>query len=202
MNAHFYIAVDLGAESGRVMLGSLENGRLTIEEVHRFANGPVRFHGTLRWDLLKLWEEIKAGLRKVAARALPIAGVSVDSWGVDYVLMRKGEPMLRVPFCYRDLRTEKRYPEIATGHHEEIYSETGVQFMAINTLYQLVAEKADAPELFSLADGFLMIGDWFHFLLSGRVAQEESNASTTQAWNPVSRSWSERVMMLAGLPEK
>lgn len=111
MRAHHYIAVDLGAGSGRVMLGTLADGRLTLEEVHRFPNGPLRFHGTLRWDVMRLWEDVKAGLRKVAARGLPIASISVDSWGVDYVLMNESELMLRMPFCYRDARTENRLPK-------------------------------------------------------------------------------------------
>jgi rhamnulokinase len=200
MKARHYIAVDLGAESGRVMLGSLADGKITLEEVHRFSNGPMRFQGTMRWDVLRLWEEIKTGLRKVASKGLPIESISVDSWGVDYVLMSRCEPMLRTPFCYRDLRTERPYAEIAGKHYDTIYSETGVQFMAINTIYQLAAEKRDAPELFGLAEGFLMIGDWFHFLLSGQAAQEESNASTTQAWNPKKREWSAKLQEIAGLP--
>ncbi len=201
MSARHYVAVDLGAESGRVMLGTLAKGKLTLEEVHRFPNGPLRFQGTLRWDVMRLWEDVKAGLRKVAARAIPIAGISVDSWGVDYVLMNDAEPMLRMPFCYRDSRTEKPFAEIAGSHSDTIYVETGSQFLPINTLYHLVAEKRDAPEIFGLTKRFLMIGDWFHFLLSGHAVQEESNASSTQAWNPMTRRWSERVIMLAGLPD-
>lgn len=200
MSVHHYIAVDLGAESGRVMLGSLAEGNLALEEMHRFPNGPLHLQGTLRWDVPRLWEDVKAGLRKVALRKLPVASISVDSWGVDYVLMSSGEPMLRLPFCYRDLRTKRPYAEIAGPHSEAIYEETGSQFLAINTLYQLAAEKKFAPELFALTERFLMIGDWFHFLLSGRAVQEESNASSTQAWNPVTRMWSDQVIRLAGLP--
>ena len=200
MSQRHYIAVDLGAESGRVMLGTRGTGNLTLEEVHRFPNRPLRFHGTQRWDVLRLWEDIKTGLRKVAARGLPISSISVDSWGVDYILMRKGEPLLRTPFCYRDTRTERTYAAACAQFGDEIYRETGVQFMALNTLYQLMAEKETDAELLALSAGFLMIGDWFHFLLSDRVAQEESNASTTQLWNPVRRAWSERLLALAGLP--
>jgi rhamnulokinase len=200
MNARHYVAVDLGAESGRVMIGNLADGKLVLEEVHRFPNGPMRLHGTLRWDLLRVWEDIKTGLCKVATRGLEIASVSVDSWGVDYVLMRKGEPILRTPFCYRDLRTERPYAEIKDAYGDEIYSETGVQFLPINTLYQLMAEKDDSPELLALADCFLMIGDWFHFLLSNCIAQEESLASTSQLWNPVRRVWSEQLIAKTGLP--
>ena len=125
MSEHHYIAVDLGAESGRVMLGSLTKGNLALEEVHRFPNGPLRFQGALRWDVPRLWEDVKAGLRKVALRKIPVASISVDSWGVDYVLMSSGEPMLRLPFCYRDLRTEKPYAEIAGPHSDAIYAEIG-----------------------------------------------------------------------------
>jgi rhamnulokinase len=193
-----YIGIDLGAESGRVMLGMLEDGRITIEEVHRFPNGPVRLAGTLRWDVLRLWEEIKTGLRKVAQRGISPASVGVDSWALDYVLMRGSEPMLRAPFCYRDARTAGPY-ERATAR-ERIYAETGVQFMPLNTLYHLLADAETDGALLRSADRFLMIGDWFHFLLSGRAAQEESNASTTQLWNPRTRAWSAELIREFALP--
>jgi rhamnulokinase len=121
---------------------------------------------------------------------------------VDYVLMRKGEPLHRVPYCYRDPRAEQAYAELKEAHGGVIYEETGIQFMAINSLYQLVADKRRDEAAFSLADGFLMIGDWFHFLLSGRAAQEETNASTTQLWNPVTRSWSGKLIEAIGLPDR
>src|SRR5690349_16883193 len=98
MNSSHYIAIDLGAESGRVMLASLDNGRVHIDEIHRFTNGPIKLRGTLRWDVARLWEEIKIGLKKAALGGLPISGVSVDSWALDYVLLRKEEPLLRLPF--------------------------------------------------------------------------------------------------------
>ncbi len=198
--AHYYIGIDLGAASGRVMLGSLENGRLSLDEIHRFSNGPVRLGGTLRWDVLRLWEEIKDGLRKVAHLGVPVESISVDSWGVDYVLMRGDEPMLRAPFCYRDARTEATYPARERIGEAGIYEATGVQFMSINTLYHLLAEHAGDPGLLASADHFLMIGDWFHFLLSGRAAQEESNASTTQLWNPRNREWSDPLITAFDLP--
>ncbi len=200
MPTYHYIAVDLGAESGRVMLATLDSGRVSLEEIHRFPNGPIRLAGTLRWDVLGLWEHIKEGLRIVARRGLPIASISVDSWGVDYVLMRKDEPMLRAPFCYRDARTEATFEPTRTRLGDRIYEITGVQFIPINTLYHLLAELENDPELLHSADGFLMIGDWFHYLLSGRRAQEESNASCTQLWNPKRREWSEELIAATGLP--
>ena len=197
---YHYIAVDLGAESGRVMLATLEAGRVALEEIHRFPNGPIRLAGTLRWDVLALWEHIKEGLRIVARRGLPIASISVDSWGVDYVLMRKGEPMLRAPFCYRDARTDAVFEPTRAQLGERIYEITGVQFISINTLYHLLAELKNDPELLRSADGFLMIGDWFHYLLSGRKVQEESNASCTQLWDPRRREWSTELIDAMGLP--
>jgi rhamnulokinase len=201
MTTHHYIAVDLGAESGRVMLATLESGRVSLEEIHRFPNGPVRLAGTLRWDVLALWEHIKEGLRIVARRGLNIASISVDSWGVDYVLMRGGEPMLRAPFCYRDARTDATFESTRSALGEKIYDITGVQFIPINTLYHLIAELKNDPELLRSSDGFLMIGDWFHYLLSGRKAQEESNASCTQLWNPKRREWSSDLIAATGLPD-
>ena len=200
MNTHHYIAVDLGAESGRVMLATLEGGRVSLEEIHRFPNGPIRLAGTLRWDVLALWEHIKEGLRIVARRGLPIASISVDSWGVDYVLMRGDEPMLRAPFCYRDARTDATFEPTRASLGQRIYDITGVQFISINTLYHLLAELKNDPELLRSSDGFLMIGDWFHYLLSGRKAQEESNASCTQLWDPKRREWSTELIAATGLP--
>jgi rhamnulokinase len=202
MKSHRFIAVDLGAESGRVMLGTLADGVLKLDEVHRFPNGPMRLHGTMRWDVLRLWEDIRTGLRKVAALGELVESVSVDSWGLDYVLMREGEPLLRTPHCYRDARTAGPFAKYAGPLGNLIHEETGAQFIAINTLYQLIAEQQDAPELLALADRFLMIGDWFHFLLSGRAAQEESLASTTQVWNPMRRAWSDKIIAATGLPRR
>jgi rhamnulokinase len=203
MPAHHYIAIDLGAESGRVMLGCLRDGVLSLEEVHRFSNSPVRMEGGIHWDTMRLWEEIKAGLRLVAGRGLAVAGIGVDSWGLDYVLMGRGSPMLRVPYCYRDARTEAVYPGLlGQVGKSEIYRLTGTQFMPINTLYQLAAEQRQEPEQLGQAERFLMIGDWFQFLLCGRAAQEESNASTTQLWNPRKREWSEELIAAAGLPRR
>jgi rhamnulokinase len=196
-----YLGIDLGAESGRVMLGTLENGRLDLRELHRFPNRVSRLAGTLRWDLLALWEEIKVGLRAAAKAGAEPRSVSVDSWALDYVLMRPSEPMLRAPFCYRDARTERTYaPALKKVGAGRIYEATGLQFMPINTLYHLLAEQAEDPALLRTADRFLMIGDWFHHQLGGRAVQEESNASTTQLWDPRARAWSRELIEEFGLP--
>ena len=141
MNPQYYIACDLGAESGRVMLGTLNNGKLELEELHRFSNGPAHVQGTLRWDTLRIFEELKKGLRKVADKGIDARSVSVDSWGVDYVLTREGQPQVGMPYNYRDARTERTYePALKKATPEKIFDETGIQFMSINTLYQFVAD--------------------------------------------------------------
>jgi rhamnulokinase len=183
-----YIACDLGAESGRVMLGTLEAGQLSLQEIHRFVNGPVRVNGTLRWDVLRLFDELKAGLAKAPVKA---ESLSCDSWGVDYVWLKDNEPLLTAPFHYRDARTYDYEKHFANVPAETIFAETGIQFMHINTLYQLAA---DAPWLWKCADRFLMIGDYFNYLFSGVAKAEESLASTSQIYSPKKHAWSKKLI--------
>ena len=199
----YYIACDLGAESGRVMLGCLEDGRLTLEEIHRFPNGAVSVLGSLRWDVLRIFDELKAGLRQTAARGLPVSSVSVDSWGVDYVLYNRIHPLLAPPFHYRDARTDETYPRVLKSVSAElIFAETGVQFMPINTLYHFASDVEKSPALLDAADGFLNIGDYFNFLFSGVPCVDQSNASTTQMYNPKTGNWSEKLIARCGFPAK
>jgi len=203
MTTHHYLACDLGAESGRVLLGTLAQGRLALQEIHRFSNGPIAVGGTLRWDVLRVLEELKAGLRKAAAGGASPASVSCDSWGVDYVLLCKHEPMLTLPFHYRDPRTDGGLERaFAVVPADEIFKETGIQFMAINTLYQLHDDLRKRPEVLNVADTFLNIGDYFNFLLSGRAVAEESLASTTQLYSPRLRDWSAMLIDRFGFPAR
>ncbi len=196
-----YIACDLGAESGRIMLGTIAKGKLALEEIHRFPTGGISIAGTLRWDLLRAWDEIKTGLRKLAGRGLVLSSVSTDAWGVDYVLMKQGEPMLAMAFHYRDSRTDGGYERaFAQVPAEEIFKESGIQFMLINTLFQLHADSRLRPQVLGLADGMLMVGDYFNFLMCGVGRIEESNASTTQLYNPTAHAWSERLISGLGIP--
>jgi rhamnulokinase len=200
MSATYYLAVDLGAESGRVMLGTLDEGRVSLEEIHRFPNRTLTEAGHLHWDLAHLEKEIFAGIEKAAARRLPISGISADSWGVDYVLLdAKGNP-LGNPYCYRDARTAdsparlfKKLP------FAEIYHETGIQFMTINTIYHFEAQQQDDPAVFAAADRFLNIADYFNARLSGVEVAEQSLASTTQVYNPTIHAWSEKIAAALGL---
>jgi rhamnulokinase len=200
MSATYYLAIDLGAESGRVMLGIIEKGRVSLEEIHRFPNRVLTLNGHLHWDLAHLDKEIFAGVEKVAERNVPISGISADSWGVDYVLLDAKGNVLGQPYCYRDTRTAdspgrlfKKLP------FAEIYQETGIQFMAINTLFHFEAQQHDDPAVLAGADHFLNIADYFNARFSGVEAVEQSMASTTQLYNPKTRAWSDKLISTLGL---
>ena len=203
MSARLYIACDLGAESGRVILGRLQEGRLTLDEAHRFPNGAIHIAGSMRWDLLRIYEELKTGIRKIAERGVRPESLSVDSWGLDYAFSGAGQPMLSLPHHYRDARNDAPYAAtMRSPKVERIFAETGIQFMQINTLYQFMAERERSPQLLSMADQFLLIADYLHWLFSGEACAEESLASTTQMYNPTTRSWSKPIMEMFGFPEK
>lgn len=200
MKTH-YIACDLGAESGRVMLGTLCDGHLALEEVHRFPNLIVRLGASLRWDILRTFDELKKGLAKVAARDLVATSLSVDSWGVDYVWSGFGQDMLAPAYIYRDARTDATFERALNMlGRERIFGETGIQFMSLNTLYQLMADLETSPRLLAQADGFLCIADYLNFLFSGKRVAEESLASTTQIYNPRTKTWSDDLIAAFGFP--
>jgi len=201
MSNHHYLACDLGAESGRVMLGSLVNDTLQLEEVHRFSGYVVKIQGSLRWNVLGIFQELMAGLRKVASRGVSVAGLSVDSWGVDYVLFNEQQPMLSLPYHYRDARTERTFASAKEQVGQEtIFAETGIQFMSLNMLYQLIAEVEENPQLLACADQFLNIADYLNYLFSGVAKAEASLASTTQIYNPQTQNWSAELIEQFGFP--
>ncbi|MCM2374457.1 rhamnulokinase [Aporhodopirellula aestuarii] len=203
MTSRYYVACDLGAESGRVMLGSVTDGKLVLEEIHRFPTGATRIQNSLRWNVLGIFQELKTGLQKIAARGIAVASVSVDSWGVDYALFNERQPLLATPYQYRDARTEKRYTAaLETVGRETIFAETGIQFMSINTLYHMIADVEDNPDVLGIADQFLNIADYLNYLFSGVARAEVSLASTTQMYNPTTGSWSAELLRLFNLPER
>ncbi len=191
-----YLACDLGAESGRVMLGRLSETGLYLEEVHRFQNVPIKTEHSLHWDISSLLQEAKAGLRKVAAKKLPISSISTDSWGVDYLLLKEDGSVLAPTFHYRDSRTKQGVENaLAKVDWKTIFAESGIQFMVLNTLFQLAAER---PERLQQARWIVGIGDGFNFLFGGRVAVEQSMASTFQLYNPRLRNWSTALIDAMG----
>jgi len=197
----YYLAVDLGAESGRVMLGGLHNGRVELEELHRFATGPLLVGGTMRWDLMHLFSEMKTGFRKAAAMGRQISSVSTDSWAVDYVYFNEDEPMLALPYHYRDQRNDNTMERVFQHvPADEIFSKTGIQFMPINTLYQLWSDKEHRSWIFDNCDKFLLIADFFNYLFSGTARCEVSNASTTQLLHARTKSWCWDLIDKLGLP--
>jgi rhamnulokinase len=201
MSARHYVACDLGAESGRVILGQLDAGKVTLQEIHRFPNGGVKIAGSLRWNIVAIFQELKTGLRQAAARGVKIESLSVDSWGLDYVFIGAGQPLLSLPYHYRDARTDRTYAAaLQSPGREVIFHETGIQFMPINSLYHLIDDLERSPRLLEIAGQFLTIADYLHFLFSGVAAVEVSLASTTQLYNPVSGQWSDRLIELFGFP--
>ncbi|GAB4172765.1 MAG: rhamnulokinase family protein [Terrimicrobiaceae bacterium] len=185
------------------MLGRLEGGRVELEELHRFPSAVRRFQGSLRWDVIQIFEELKAGLREAARRGESVCGVSTDSWGVDYVLLKAGEPMLAVPYHYRDERTEGGFERVfAKVPREEVFEKTGIQFMELNTLYQLEDDARRRPEILELSDGLLLIADYINFLFSGKRAAEISLASTTQLYDPRAGGWATALAGALGIPAK
>ncbi len=202
MSAQCYLAVDLGAESGRVMAGLFDGQQVRLEELHRFSNGPVAVADTLRWDVLKLWAEIQTGLGKAAAKyGSSIVSVGVDTWGVDYVLLTKTGEMLGQPYCYRDPRTRGLMD--AAFHRvprADIFAQTGLQFMEINTLYQLIAFQQTNPALLQQADRFLMMPDFLNWLLCGSQVVEFTNATTSQCFDAVQRRWASDLLRKFDLP--
>ncbi len=204
MKLQCYLGVDLGAESGRVMAGLWDGKRIRLEELHRFPNGPVEIAGTLRWDVLRLWSEIQNGLALTARKfGKSIKSVGVDTWGVDHVLLSKTNELLGQPFHYRDSRTNgvmaRAFRRLS---REKIFAATGLQFMEINTLYQLLALQKDHPELLAAADCLLMMPDFFHWCLSGARVAEFTNATTTQFFHPTKRTWSYELLRRFSLPTK
>ncbi|MHC4643353.1 MAG: FGGY family carbohydrate kinase [Planctomycetota bacterium] len=197
-----YIAVDLGAESGRVMLGSISADKLTLEEVHRFSNGPVEENGTLRWDFEGLLEEIKTGIVKAVKQARgEISGIGVDSWGVDFGLLDAEGKLIEKPYHYRDSRTNEMLDKaFELMSKREIYENTGIQFMQLNSLYQVLAMRLANSDALSKTKQLIFIGDLFSYFLCGKAFGEYSLASTSQMMDMKTGQWSKAIFDKLSLP--
>lgn len=203
-----YLAFDLGAESGRAVLGRLRKtdgeGRLELEEIHRFPTEGITILGTRQWDVTRIHAEMLEALKKVAAlEDAHLDGIGVDTWGVDFGLVTRDGALLGNPVHYRDRRTdgmmERTFEEVP---REDIYRATGIQFMQLNTLYQLKSLVLAESPLLDVADSLLMMNDLFTYMLCGRRVCEYTNASTTQLLDPFTRTWHDELIGRLGLPRR
>ncbi len=198
-----FLAFDLGAESGRALLGTFDGDRLTLADVHRFPNIPVRLPTGLHWNVLQLWQEIKQGIT-LAHKTLGGAptSIGIDTWGVDFGLLDRTGALIGLPYHYRDSRNDgmleaafERVPKA------EIFGQTGIQFMQFNSVYQLLAMVRQQAPAFAIAQTFLTIPDLFNYWLTGRKACEFSNATTTQCYNPLTGTWATPLLQQLGIPD-
>lgn len=201
--ARYYLAVDIGASSGRHILGSVVDGKIQLEEVYRFYNGLYERDGELCWDLKQLYQEILAGLRKCKEIGKVPVSMGIDTWAVDFVLLDKDENVLGNTVGYRDGRTtgmdEEVYKIISP---EKLYERTGIQKQIFNTIYQLMAVKTKHPEYLEQAESLLLVPDYFNFLLTGVKKQEYTNATTTQLVSPATKTWDYELIEMLGYPKK
>jgi rhamnulokinase len=197
-----YLAVDLGASSGRVMECRWDGSRFHLEELHRFPNGGVRVGASLHWDALRLWSEIQTGLQKFRVlRGEPPAGIGVDAWGVDFALLDERDRLLGNPFHYRDARTRGLPTRLSSVlNARDLFRATGVETMEINTAFQLASMAAAGDPQLQCAHTLLMMPDLFQFLLCGEKRVEFTEASTTQLYNLRAGRWSRETMSAFGIP--
>ena len=203
METTYYLAVDIGASSGRHMLSHLEDGKLVLEEIYRFPNGMTEKNGHKVWDVERLFAEILNGMKQCVRLGKIPHSMGIDTWAVDYVLLDGQGRRIGDAAAYRDGRTqgmdEKVYAHIT---EEELYRRTGIQKQIFNTIYQLAAVKEQHPKWLEQADCLLMMPDYFHFLLTGKKVQEYTNATTTQLVSPVTKDWDEQLIRQLGYPRR
>jgi rhamnulokinase len=202
MSALSMLALDLGAESGRAMLGRFDGEQLQLGEIHRFSNVPVRLPDGLHWDVLRLWSEVKQGIALATQEDAPgLVSLGIDTWAVDFGLLDGQGALLLSPFHYRDSRTDGMLDEaFRRVPRAEIFEQTGIQFLQINSLYQLLAMVAGRSPALDVAETFLTIPDLLNYWLTGQKACEFSNATTTQCYNPRKGDWALEMLHKLGIP--
>jgi rhamnulokinase len=195
-----YLAVDLGAESGRGMLAHIAGGKIELTELHRFANTPVRLPQGLYWDTLRLFHEVCESIRRAASGSDHLDGIGIDTWGVDFGLIGGDGSLIANPHHYRDARTEGVPEEVfRTVPRDEIFTQTGIQFMNINSLYQLYALRRDSPHLLDLTSKLLFMPDLFNYFLTGSFASERTVASTSQFYDPLKKCFASEMLRRLGI---
>lgn len=199
----YYLAIDIGASSGRHILAHMENGRMVLEEVHRFPNGMVEQDGENVWDVDDLFSQIKLGMKKCAQIGKIPVSVGVDTWGVDFVLLDQEGQRIGNAVAYRDGRTKGMDEEVyKLISEEELYARTGIQKAIFNTIYQLMALKVRKPEQLAKARTMLLMPDYFHYMLSGVAAAEYTEATTGQLVSPETKDWDRELIRKLGFPEQ
>ena len=194
---NYYLAVDIGASSGRHMLAHLEDGKVILEEIHRFSNGMVEIDGHKRWDIDELFRQIIIGLKKCKELGKIPTSMGIDTWAVDYVLLDEKDNVVRPCFGYRDSRTTGMDEEVyKIIPQDKLYERTGIQKAIFNTIYQLMADKKDG--YLGEAKSFLMVPDYLHYLLTGVKSNEYTNCSTTQLLNPDTKEWDYELIEMLG----
>lgn len=198
----YFLAIDIGASSGRHILGSLEDGKIKLEEVYRFWNGMDDIDGTLCWDVDRLFGEIIEGMKKCKEIGKIPVSVGIDTWGVDFVLLDEADQIVGQAVGYRDHRTDGMDEEVyQIIKEDDLYARTGIQKAIFNTIYQLMAIRKQHPEQLEKAAAMLMIPDYFHFKLSGNKVQEYSEATTGQLVNPETKDWDYELIEMLGFPK-
>jgi rhamnulokinase len=196
-----YLAFDLGASSGRAVIGRFNGSTVDLEEIHRFPNGAIELPGGLFWDAVGLFGEILTGLRKAASTSGGLKSAGLDTWGVDYALLDRAGELIGNPHCYRDPRVDGAMDEaFKTVRRDQIFDYTGIQFMAFNTLFQLCASVRDNSPQLEIAETFLTMPDLFNYWLTGTKVCEFSNATTTQCFDPRKRAWSTDLLNALHIP--
>ena len=196
------LAIDFGASSGRAILGTFDGSKISLEEVHRFSNDPVKIGDTMYWDVLRLFHEIKQGIIK-AKEIGSFDSIGIDTWGVDFGLIDEFGCLLENPVHYRDERTKGLIEECAeTVPNSEFYGTTGIQFMELNTVYQLYALKKYRPHMLERADKILFMPDLFGYLLTGKMTTEYSIATTSQMVDLKTKKWATGLLDRLGIPSR
>jgi len=198
---NYYLAIDIGASSGRHILGYTEGTKIKLEEIYRFENGMINKDGKLLWDIKHLFQEIINGMKKCKEIGKIPASMSIDTWAVDYVLLDENDKVLGDTYGYRDSRTAEMDKEVYKIIPEkELYAKTGIQKQIFNTIYQLMAVKQQTPKLLKKAKTYLMLPDYFQFLLTGNKVSEYTNGTSTQLVNPSSKEWDKELIETLGYP--
>ena len=200
MAIHHFAAIDLGATSGRVILATLCDGKIAMEEIHRFADPIIEMQGHFYWDFPAIYKSVIEGLSKIASQGVAIEAIGIDTWGVDFVCFGKDGGMLRLPYCYRDPHTVGAPEEFFRRmSRKTLYNKTGIQIMNFNSVFQFDTLRRNKCSALENADKILFIPDALAYLLTGEAVTEYTIASTAQMINPRTKEWDEDVLILLGL---